>query len=67
MSHLSPPTRLFVSTKGESMCLLKPDFFHTETALVGANKEEYFPMKPCAIVVPVDVTAGTTKRVLEVV
>jgi hypothetical protein len=50
-----------------SMCLLKPDFFHTETALVGANKEEYFPMKPCAIVVPVDVTAGTTKRVLEVV
>ena len=35
-------------------------------ALVG-KKEEYFPMKPCALIVPVDVTARTTKRVLEVV
>jgi hypothetical protein len=31
------------------------------------NKEEYFPMKLCVLIVPVDVTARTTKHVLEVV
>ena len=41
------------------------DNFQTETALFGRKREEYFPMKSFAMVVPENVTTSTTKRVSE--
>jgi hypothetical protein len=41
------------------------DDFQTETALFDRKREEYFPMKPFAMVVPENVTTSATKRVSE--
>jgi hypothetical protein len=46
-------------------CYLMLDDYQTETAIFSTKREEYFPMKPFAMVVPENVTTRTTKRVLE--